>query len=232
MKNKRYDINDLLAIIRKLRSPGGCPWDRKQTHKSIRTHLVEETYEFVDAVNSGDPEHMSEELGDILLHIIFHADIEREKGGFTFLDVTDSISRKLIRRHPHVFRNVKVSGVNDIIRNWEEIKAGESTKKDRRFVMDRVPDSMPAMAKTEKILQLAKKSGLLRPDRDTAQILKQVRLLTAGSGGKKKKMEILGRTLFNILEYSRSQGLDAEKALDDACRDFIKRHNAEEKSLR
>jgi tetrapyrrole methylase family protein / MazG family protein len=232
MINKKYDINDLLAIIKKLRSPGGCPWDRKQTHKSIRTHLIEETYEFVDAVNSGDSEHMSEELGDILLHVIFHADIEREKGGFTFLDVTDSISRKLIRRHPHVFKNVKVAGVPDIIRNWEEIKKGESTKKDRRFVMDRVPKSMSAMAKTEKVLGLAKKSGLLGRERDTKQISKELRLLTSGSGGKKKKMKTLGEILFSILEYSRTKGLDAEKALDQACRDYIKRHNAKEKSSR
>jgi len=166
MKNKVSDINDLLEIIRKLRAPGGCPWDRKQTHKSIRSHLVEETYEFIDAVNSGDPEHMKEELGDILLHVVFHADIEREKGRFNFKDVTDSISRKLIRRHPHVFKDVHVNGVNDIIKNWEEIKAGESTKKDRKFAMDSVPSSLPAMAKARKTLHIAGKARLIDPEND------------------------------------------------------------------
>ena len=124
-----YSIGDLRKIIEKLRAPGGCPWDIEQTHESIKNNLLEEAGETVEAIDEGDPEHLCEELGDVLLQIIFHSDIAEKSGDFSFDDVVDMVSRKLIRRHPHVFGDVKVGSVDDVLSNWEAIKREEKLQK-------------------------------------------------------------------------------------------------------
>lgn len=124
-----YGIDDLREIIEKLRSPGGCPWDIEQTHESIKGNLLEEAGEAVEAIDEGDPEHLCEELGDVLLQIVFHSDIAEKSGDFSLDDVIDMVSKKLIRRHPHVFGDVKVSGVDDVLTNWEAIKREEKAQK-------------------------------------------------------------------------------------------------------
>ena len=124
----KYDCNDLINIVSILRAPGGCPWDAEQTHESIRKDFIEETYEVIEAINKKDPAMLREELGDVLLQVVFHTLIETEKGVFTFDDVTDEICKKLIIRHPHVFGDVKVDSLEDQLKLWEEIKAQEKNK--------------------------------------------------------------------------------------------------------
>ena len=121
-QKEKYDINDLLEIMRLLRAPGGCPWDAQQTHMSIRKNLIEETYEVIEAIDKDDKELMTEELGDLLMQVVFHAQMEQEAGNFDFGDVTDGVCKKLIERHPHVFGEVEVSGVGDVLNNWDAIK--------------------------------------------------------------------------------------------------------------
>lgn len=121
-KKEKYDIDDLLEIMRLLRAPGGCPWDAEQTHMSIKKDLIEETYEVIEAINKDDKELMTEELGDLLMQVVFHSQMEQEAGNFDFGDVTDGICKKLIERHPHVFGEVEVSSVGDVLNNWDAIK--------------------------------------------------------------------------------------------------------------
>lgn len=232
---KKYTINDLKKIIRKLRAPGGCPWDRKQTHASLRDNLVEETYEVIDAINKKDKEGLKEELGDLLLHIVFHADIEKEKDNFNFNDVTDMICRKLIRRHPHVFGNTRVDGVNDVIKNWEEIKSAE--KKDRKYLTDGIPDSMAAVPKAKKILNIAYKEGFRW--KKTAPIMRKLREeirefkadIRKGKKGKALEDEF-GDMMFVLLILARQYEIDAESALQKANKKFVRRFNYIEKELK
>ena len=132
-----YDINDLRKIIETLRAPGGCPWDIEQTHASIKDNLLEEAAEAAEAIEEGDAEHLCEELGDVLLQVVFHAEISEKAGGFTFDDVTDMICKKLIRRHPHVFGDVKVSNVDEVLTNWEEIKRQEKAQASARRELEK-----------------------------------------------------------------------------------------------
>ena len=119
---EHYDINDLIDIVEILRSPEGCPWDREQDHKSIRRDFLEETYEVIEAINKDDKDMLLEELGDVLLQVVFHTQIEREKGAFELKDVADDVCKKMIERHPHVFGDVTVSGTGDVLTNWDAIK--------------------------------------------------------------------------------------------------------------
>jgi len=115
-------LNEFINIIRRLRAPGGCPWDRKQTHKSLKPYVLEETYEVLEAIDSGDPEHLKEELGDLLLQVILHAQVASDQGAFTIEDVAKLVSEKMIRRHPHVFGNAKVKDADEVLTNWVAIK--------------------------------------------------------------------------------------------------------------
>ena len=124
-KKSSYGVEDLREIVRILRAPGGCPWDREQDHHSIRRNLLEEAYEAAEAIDEGNPEHLQEELGDVLLQVVFHARMEEEQGGFDLDDVADGICKKLIYRHPHVFGDVTVSGSGEVLQNWEELKKRE-----------------------------------------------------------------------------------------------------------
>ena len=131
-KKRRYSFDQLLKLVRRLRGEGGCPWDREQNLDTLRQYLIEETYEVLDAIDSNDPAGHAEELGDLLLQILLQAEIRRENGDFTFADVAHILASKLVRRHPHVFGNVKVSGSKDVVRNWETIKSGERRNTNRR----------------------------------------------------------------------------------------------------
>lgn len=140
-------MNRLLAVMRRLRAPGGCPWDREQTHASLRKYLLEEAYEAVEAAGAGDPRALAEELGDVLLQVAFHAVIAEEEGTFRYQDVEESIVEKLIRRHPHVFGGVAVSGSDQVARNWEAIKASERASRSP----DQAPPSAPVLARAARL---------------------------------------------------------------------------------
>jgi uncharacterized protein YabN with tetrapyrrole methylase and pyrophosphatase domain len=159
---KNSAINDLLKVMSKLRSPTGCPWDREQDHMSLRFHAVEEVYELMDAIEAGDDHEMLEELGDLLLQVVFHCQLAKERGAFDFEQVARHITDKLIRRHPHVFGNLKVKDVDQVWVNWEKIKHAEKhgTRHARPSALDGIPKHLPALLRAEKLVKKARKAGL------------------------------------------------------------------------
>jgi uncharacterized protein YabN with tetrapyrrole methylase and pyrophosphatase domain len=197
---KKPALDDLLRIMAKLRSPQGCPWDREQDHFSLRWHAVEEVYELMDAIESADDHEMVEELGDLLLQVVFHCQLARERGAFDFETVARRIADKLLRRHPHVFGKVKVKNVDEVWANWEKIKAAEKqgTKHARASALDGIPRHLPALMRTEKLLKKARKAKLIE-----AAPSKQARM------GKHD----LARHLFELTWQAQEQGWSAEELL-------------------
>src|ERR1022692_1570721 len=158
MKRKTA-IDDLLKVMARLRSPKGCPWDREQDHRSLRWHAVEEVYELLDAIEAGDDHELEEELGDLLLQVVFHCQLARERGAFDFEKVARQITDKLIRRHPHVFGTLRVKDVDQVWANWEKIKRAEKhgTRHARHFAFDGIPKHLPALLRAEKLMKKARK---------------------------------------------------------------------------
>jgi len=210
---KKSAIEDLLKVMAKLRSPTGCPWDREQSHLTLRRHAIEEVYELIDAIEARDDIEMAEELGDLLLQVVFHCQLARERGAFDFEKVTRHLVDKLIRRHPHVFGDVKVSGSEEVLENWEAQKAAE---KGRTSATDGVPMALPAMALASKMMYRAEKFGISIPVEHSLE-------LPAGC-----TEEQLGAALLGILDQARLQGLDAESALRSATKGYIAQIHAAE----
>lgn len=156
---RAYNCQDLREIVRILRHPGGCAWDMEQTHQSIRRNFLEEAYEVAEAIDQGDPEHLKEELGDVLLQVVFHADMEDDAGRFNLDDVADGICKKLIYRHPHVFGDVTVHSTGEILSNWEELKKKEKGQATQADAVDAVARSLPALWRAEKMNKKAAKAG-------------------------------------------------------------------------
>ena len=154
-----YNADDLLRIMRMLRAPGGCPWDSAQTHQSIKKNLIEETYEVVEAINKDDKALLCEELGDLLMQVVFHSVMEEEEGNFDFDKVSDGICKKLIERHPHIFGDVSVGGVDDVLTNWDAIKMRTKGQKKTSDSMKSVPRELPALMRAEKIQKKAADAG-------------------------------------------------------------------------
>src|SRR5881275_751965 len=162
---KNSAIEDLLKVMARLRSPTGCPWDREQDHKALRFHAVEEVYELIDAIEAGDDHEMSEELGDLLLQVVFHCQLGRERHAFDFESVTRHLTDKLIRRHPHVFGNLKVKDVDQVWANWEKIKRAEKhgTRHARPSALDGIPKHLPALLRAEKLGKKARRARIALP---------------------------------------------------------------------
>jgi len=156
-------IDDLLRVMARLRGPGGCPWDREQDHQTLRWHAVEEVYELLDAIESRDDHELEEELGDLLLQVVFHCQLARERGAFDFQAVARHLTNKLIRRHPHVFGKIKVKDVDQVWANWEKIKRAEKhgTRHARPSALDGIPKHLPALLRAEKLLKKARRAKLL-----------------------------------------------------------------------
>ena len=199
MKKNPSAIDDLLRVMARLRAPKGCPWDREQDHMTLRWHAVEEVYELLDAIESKDDHELEEELGDLLLHVVFHAQLARERGAFDFADVARHIAQKLIRRHPHVFGELKVKDVEQVWSNWEKIKRAEKhgTKHARPSALDGIPKHLPALLRAEKLLKKARRSGLAAPQAPK-------RKLTRAR---------LGAELFELARYAQHKGWSAEDLL-------------------
>ena len=159
VRKETYGLNDLKNIVALLRGPGGCPWDAEQTHEGIRRDLLEECYEVVEAINQKNSEHLQEELGDVLLQVVFHADIEREAGRFDLDAVADGVSKKLIFRHPHVFGDVQVANSDEVLVNWDELKREEKSQQTYTDTLTAVAKSLPALWRAEKVQKKAKKAG-------------------------------------------------------------------------
>ncbi len=222
-----YDVEDFRKIIAILRSPGGCPWDIEQTHESIRRNLLEEAYEVCEAIDQNDSEHLREELGDLMMQIIFHSRIEEEKGVFNLDDVADSACKKLIFRHPHVFGDVDVSGSDEVIKNWDELKRREKSQVTVTKTMTDVAESLPALWRAEKIQKKAKKVGFDWPDVGGAmsKLQEELQELTEAQteGDKAHIEEELGDLLFAAVNVARFYDIDPETALHKSSDKFIGR---------
>lgn len=197
---KRTAINDLIKVMARLRSPTGCPWDREQNHRSIRWHAVEEVYELMDAIEAGDDHEMAEELGDLLLQVVFHCQLAKERGAFDFDKVTRRITEKLIRRHPHVFGDSKAKTVDAVWAQWEQIKRAEKrgTRHERPSALDGIPHHLPALLRAEKLVKKARKAGLAGA--------------TPRGGANRGKAE-LARELFTLAQHAQARGWSAEELL-------------------
>ena len=220
-----YDINDLIRLMELLRGPGGCPWDSEQTHTSIRRNLLEEAYEAAEAIDEDDTEHMIEELGDVLMQVIFHADIASSAGRFNLDDITDATCRKLLRRHPHVFGNVKAENGGESLAFWEEIKRGEKQQETTSEAMRSVAHSLPSMWRAEKIQKKAAKAGFDWPDYTGAldALRKELHELEDAISDDDGINEELGDLLFSAVNVARFFGVDPEGALGCASEKFISR---------
>ncbi|SMC54698.1 nucleoside triphosphate pyrophosphohydrolase [Papillibacter cinnamivorans] len=222
---EHYKFPDLVEIIRLLRSPGGCPWDREQTHRSIRRNLLEEAYEAAEAIDTEDAGLLCEELGDVLMQVVFHARIEEEAGGFDIDAVSDGICKKLIERHPHVFGSVCVSGSDEVLVNWDQIKRKEKGQATTASAMDSVARSLPSLWRAEKIQSKAAKVGFDWPDVSGAldKLREETEELHAAAGGEGDPREELGDLLFSAVNTARFLKIDPEEALNEACEKFITR---------
>ena len=223
-----YTFQDLLTIMAILRAPGGCPWDREQDHASIKRSLIEETYEVIEAINKDDKVLLQEELGDVLLQVVFHAQIEREAGVFDMDDVCDGICKKLIERHPHVFGDVKVSGTDDVLDNWDTIKRKSKQQKTQGDAMQNVPRELPALMRAEKIQKKAKKAGFDWDDVSGAYDALDSEIgelkAAAQSGDSAAAAEELGDVLFSVVNVARFLKIDPEQALTAATDKFMQRY--------
>jgi len=159
LKKEKYGLGDLVSVMELLRSEKGCPWDREQTHESIRKNFIEETYEVAEAIDAGSSEMLKEELGDVLLQVVFHAQIEKDRGGFGIDDVADGIVRKLIFRHPHIFGDDEVGSAEEMLGKWEEVKKIEKNYKNVSDTLKSVPISLPALMRAEKLYGRTEKGG-------------------------------------------------------------------------
>jgi len=218
-------MEDLRKIIALLRSEDGCPWDREQTHESIRRNFIEETYEACEAIDAKDPDLLREELGDVLTQVIFHARIEEEQGRFNLDDVADVTCKKLIFRHPHIFGDTSVSDTEEVLLNWDELKRQEKHHETTAQAMEAVARSLPATWRAEKIQDKARKVGFDWPDAPPAVTKLEeelAELKTAMADGTGIREE-LGDLLFSVINVARLLEIDPEAALHEASDKFIRR---------
>src|SRR5882724_1516829 len=197
--SKTPAMEELLKVMARLRSPKGCPWDREQDHMTLRRHAIEEVYELIDAIEAGDDHEMAEELGDLLLQVVFHCQMAKERGAFDFEKVARRITEKLIRRHPHVFGDAKVKTVGAVWAQWEVIKKAEKrgTRHERGSALDGIPRHLPGLLRAEKLVKKARKAGLLMKRK----------------GGRARSRAAVGRKLFELAKEVQGRGWSAEDLL-------------------
>lgn len=226
-------IDPLLEIMARLRAPGGCPWDREQDHDSIKQCLIEEAYEVVEAIESGEMPTLCDELGDLLLQVVFHAQMAKERGDFDFFDVAGGVAEKLIRRHPHVFGKRRLGTSDAVLVQWEKIKKEERAKagKETRSALDHIPAHLPALLRSEKLLKRAAKAGLHdghRPETFAAASRKLSGLMRRS---KKAAGRELGDLLLLLADLARQLRLEPEQLLRQANGRFEKAVRAREKNV-
>ncbi|MCI9273125.1 MAG: nucleoside triphosphate pyrophosphohydrolase [Clostridiales bacterium] len=235
-RKDRYGMQDLLHIMKILRSPQGCPWDREQTHQSIRSNFIEETYEAVEAIDTEDRELLQEELGDVLLQVVFHAQMEEEQDSFRFDDVVDGICKKLIVRHPHIFSDVVAHTSEEVLKNWDAIKMSTKAQRTQSEAMDSVSRALPSLMRSAKIQQKAAKVGFDWPDvrgalDKVSEELGELKEAVAGEDAGHREEE-LGDLLFSVVNVARFLNIDSEYALSKACDKFVKRFSDVERLAR
>ena len=218
MLKERYGYEDLEKIVRILRAPGGCPWDGEQTHASIRRDFLEEAYEACEAIDEDSPTHLCEELGDVLLQVIFHADIEREAGRFTMEDVLTGVCQKLIFRHPHVFGEAHAGTSAEVLAAWDDLKRQEKQQATHTAALDSVARSLPALWRAEKLLKKAQKAGV-----GLTQAQSLAALQDAAGRLQAQPEQALGQLLLAAVAFGREAGVDCEMALTDASNGLLAR---------
>lgn len=222
-----YNIDDLCEIMKILRSENGCPWDREQDHKSIRKNFIEETYEAIEAIDTEDTELLKEELGDVLMQVVFHSRMEEEINSFNFGDVVDGVCKKLITRHPHVFSDLKLDNSEEVLKNWDKIKQKEKSQTKTYETLEQVSKALPALMRAEKVQQRAKKVGFdfenvnqsLDKLKEEIQEFEEIMY----SENLDKVHEEIGDILFSCVNISRFFGGDSEKLLTNSIEKFINR---------
>lgn len=220
--NKKYTFEDLLDIMEKLRGEDGCPWDREQTHESIKRSIMEEGYELIEAIDGGEPLKMADESGDLLLQVVFHAQIGKEAGEYDISDVTDAICRKLIHRHPHVFGDKTINTAGEVLDTWDAIKRNDREQNTVAQELRGISKYLPSLTRAEKIQSKASKAGYFFSD---------VKTVAETSANKLKMIDentdtvvaekYLGQVLFDIVTVAKNAGIDAEVALSRRISDFI-----------
>jgi tetrapyrrole methylase family protein/MazG family protein len=228
-------IDRLLGILRRLRAPDGCPWDREQTIASLKSNLIEETYEVVDAMESGDRSALKEELGDLLLQVVFQSQICAEEGAFTFDDVAGAIADKLVRRHPHVFGDVQADTSDQVLRNWEKIKKTEKGGDKPRSLVEGIPRHLPALSKAHLVQKRVAKVGfewdaisgvVAKLDEELAEVKEAME-----QGDRTAIREELGDLMFSVVNLSRYLGHDSEELLNENIAKFMRRFQGVETRL-
>lgn len=237
-------FDELVGVMERLRAPGGCPWDREQTYESLGQYLLEESYEAFDAIQeaneTGDTANLVEELGDVLLQVVFHSTIAKEKGDFTIEEVAEGVSQKLVLRHPHVFEDKKLETADDVLDNWDELKKEQrkksgKTEKALDSILDEVPKAFPALIEANKVTKKAAKVGFDWENTDPVfeKLDEEVGELRSAikTGEKKQIQEELGDLLFVVANLARKLGVEPENALKKTNRKFRKRFRFIEKEL-
>ena len=226
-KKESYNVDDLRTIMEILRSDEGCPWDREQNHVSVRKNFLEETYEVLEAIDSGDTELLKEELGDVLMQVVFHARMEEEIGSFNLDDVADGVCKKLILRHPHVFGDVQVENADEVLKNWDAIKKKEKHQESFTETLQNVPKVLPALMRAEKVQHRAARAGVDFADEFDALNALQEKIAELGDvlddGDLNNLDEVMGDIFFDCVNVVRFFHVDSEKCLTKATETFINR---------
>jgi len=226
VRKEKYDINDLIEIVKKLRAPDGCPWDKVQTHETIRKDFIEEVYEAVEAIDEKDAEHLREELGDVLFQVVFHSVIETEKNNFEFDDIVDEVSKKMIIRHPHVFGSVVADTTEQVLSNWDAIKMKTHSQTSVSEAMESVSKTLPSLMRAEKLVKKSARGGVICTDRDEAfeRVSEKLEQLRNTDGEDPASIEkAMGEFLFSAASLSSLLKTDSERSLYNACDEHIAR---------
>lgn len=217
LKKSEYDFADLCEIIDILRAPDGCPWDREQDHKTIRKGLIEETYEVVEGIDRQDNAIMCEELGDLLMQVVFHAAIAKDERAFDMGDICTGVCKKLIYRHPHVFADVSVSDSQEVLKNWDELKKKEKGQKSQADVLESVSRALPSLMRAQKLSKKSKEQ--LESDRICDEMISEINILR-----KTADSTAMGKLLFNAARLGNSQDWDLENILYDENEEFCRKN--------
>lgn len=227
-----YDLDDFRQVISILRHPGGCPWDQAQNHHSIRRNFIEEVYEVCEGIDTENTELLREELGDVLMQVLFHASIEEDAGHFDIDDVADQAVKKLLFRHPHVFGTQAVADVDQVLANWEDLKRQEKHQESYTDTLNAVARTLPALWRAEKVQRKAARAGFDWPEASSAlaKIGEETEELRAAAQGEGNVQEELGDLLFAVVNAARMLQVDPEDALNQATEKFISRFQRVEQS--
>lgn len=226
-----HGFDEFVEVIAALRAPDGCPWDREQTHRSIAKNMVEEAYEAVHAIETDDVAELRDELGDVLLQVVLHAQIAADEGEFTIDDVVAAVTAKIVRRHPHIFGDAEAGTASEVLRTWDTIKAGERADKSQGL-LDTVPHALPALMTAQQISRKAVSAGFEWETLDDvwAKVHEEIDELKATEPGSPEAADEIGDVLFTVVNLARKQGIDAETALRGTCDKFRSRWSAMEEA--